>query len=138
MAERQAQNYRTIQHSGEYGNCRMAVLEDTLAADGIADVIQLGQIAGSSRIVDVILYNAALGASTTLDVGYRYLTTADGTDDENGFIAAQDTSSAVRTSMAGDVDTIADGDGVEIVAVVGGAAATGKITVVVLYDWVGQ
>ena len=138
MAEIQGSTYRTLQQAGEYGNQAVAVLTDILAAAQIADIIKLGVLPGGAKILRVTLQNAALGAGTTLDVGYRYLTGTDGADDTTAFVAAQATASAGVNDLGTGVVDIAIGDGVEVVATVGGGAATGQVDVVVEYVHTGK
>lgn len=137
MAERQGLTFNTVQQNGEYGNASVALLNDLLAADAIADTIVLGKLPGGSSIFAAAMINAALAASTTISLGYRYIDSADGSDDLTAFHSAVSTSSAARTEFAGAPVEIADGNGVEIVATVGGAAATGALDAVLEYVYNG-
>ncbi len=138
MADIEGKNLRTLQHNGEYGNARVAILQHTLAAAQIGDVVVLGKLPGGVRIHTSTLRNAALGASSTLTLGYRYINAAEGSDATAGLLAATATSSAARTTGAVDVVDIATGSGVEIVSVVAGGAATGAISAIIEYDYPGQ
>ena len=137
MAERQGSTARTIQQNGEYGNGSVALLNDTLVGDAIADTVVLGSLPGGSSIFIATMINAALGASSTISLGYRYIDTADGSADLTAFHSAVAKASGARTEYAGAPVVIADGGGVEIVATVGGGAATGALDAVMEYVYNG-
>lgn len=138
MAEVNGDRYKNLPMAGEYGNLAAGVYTKTLAAAAIADTVLLGDIPGAAEITRVTLVNAALGASTTLSLGYRYKVAAEGSNALTAFFNAASTASAARADSAADVVQIANGAGVELVATVGGAAATGKITAIVEYIYRGQ
>jgi hypothetical protein len=138
MADRQGANYKTVQQAGEYGNACVAVFEDAFAADAAATVLQLGKLAGSVTIHRVTAKTGDMGAAQTMDIGYRYLTSGDGTSDPDGFFDGIDTGTAAATnSWVGKLD-IAQGNGIELVASNIGAAATGAIILIVEYVYNGQ
>lgn len=138
MAEFNGPNLNTLQQNGEYGNARVAILQYTCAGEAAASVLVLGKIPGASRIYSVALYNAALGSGVTVSVGTRYLVAAEGTGSATAFTNATVCTSAGRTVSASDVVEIAKGKGVEIIATTGVGAATGKISVIVEYEYLGQ
>ena len=54
MADIEGKNLRTLQHNGEYGNARVAILQHTLAAAQIGDVVVLGKLPSAAfRSVEV-------------------------------------------------------------------------------------
>ena len=61
------------------GRVRVAFADITLASAAIADVVQMVNLPNGARIIDGYLTNAALGASTTLSVGYAAHKNAAGT-----------------------------------------------------------
>lgn len=138
MADRQGAGYKTVQQNGEYGNACRAIFEDAFAADADGTVLQLGQLAGSIVITRVVTITGDMGGAQTMDVGYRYLTAADGTSDPDAFEDGIDTGTAAAVNTYDGVTRIAAGHGIEIVASNIGAAATGSIKVIVDYVYLGQ
>lgn len=135
-------NKTTAEHaqafSGAFGNLSVAVFPYTAAAAQINDVIYLGQLPKYATVVGVTLYNAALGASTTVDVGY--LTAEIGgvlVADDDYWIAAKDTSSAAITLHSALATAVPKefSESVFVTATVEGGVATGLITVVVYYRY---
>ena len=124
------------------GRMRIAFADVTLASAAIADVVQMVNLPNGARLIDGYLTNAALGASTTLSVGYGAYKNAAGTTvalSAAAYLAATSTSSAARTDIlatialgAGSV-VDADEDGLPITITVGGAAATGVVQVAIRY-----
>ena len=139
MAEFDGPNYKTLQPNGEYGNARVAVLKYEAAGEAAGSVLKLGKLPGASLIHDVVLFHDDLGTGNTLDLGYRYLTAADGTSDDNYWFDNKDTATAgARAASAAEPVRIANGDGVEIIATTASAAVTGTIYAIVSYIWEGQ
>ena len=138
MADRQGANYKTVQQAGEYGNACVAVFEDAFAADAASTILQLGKLAGSVTIHRVTTITDDMGGAQTMDVGYRYLTSGDGTSNPDAFEDGIDTGTAAATNTWTGKEDIAAGNGVEIVAQNIGAEATGAITVIVEYVYNGQ
>jgi len=124
------------------GRMRIAFADVTLASAAIADVVQMVNLPNGARLIDGYLTNAALGASTTLSVGYAAYKNAAGTTvalSAAAYLAATSTSSAARTDIlatialgAGSV-VDANEDGLPITITVGGAAATGVVQVAIRY-----
>lgn len=138
MAERKGVNFNTLQQAGEYGNANVAVFKDAFAGDAAGTILRVGKLAGGTSIHRVIVKTADMGDAQTMDVGYRYLTETDGTDDPDAFLDGIDTGSAAATNEFVGKEDIANGDGVEIVASNIGAEATGEIIVIVEYTYRGQ
>lgn len=99
----------------------VATYEASALPDG--DVIQAVNVAPELTVVEVILINDALGASTTLAVG-------DG-DDTDRFITATDTSTAKVTRLNGSIRKYSAADTIDIT--LAGANATGTITLIVFF-----
>lgn len=125
---------KSLSFSGAFGSASQAVFEYTAAAAQVNDVIYLGKLPKYATVLGVTLYNAALGASSTVDVGYA-TAELDGalTADDNYWISAKDTSSEAITSHTAlaTVKPKKFTEEVFVTATVEGAAATGKIFVVV-------
>lgn len=124
-----------IQTSGEYGNLAVAHGTYTAAAAAINDQVYLVRLYPGTKIYNVRLINAALGASTTVDVGFKYLNGEAG-DSATGFLTATATNAAAATLSAVAPVTLAYD--AYIVATFKGAVATGLIDVIVQYEFVGQ
>lgn len=138
MAERKSSTYKTLQQNGEYGNACVALLSADLVASAASDITLLGVIPGGSTIVRVTAATDDLGAAQTMDIGYRYIKTTEGTSDPNGFFDGVDTGTAAYAgTFTGPVE-IADGCGVEIMAQNLGDAATGAVSLMVEYVYHGQ
>lgn len=102
----------------------------TLAAAQIADKVRLAQLPAGAKIDDLRMINAALGASTTVSVGYEYV---DGSSaDAAAFLAATSTVAAASTGMA--VKPVKLAKDAYLTATVGGGAASGALDVVVFYE----
>lgn len=138
MPEVLSDTYKNLPMAGEYGNQSVRIDTVTLAAAAIGDTVLFGDIPGSARIFRVTVVNAALGALTTLDLGYRYKRASEGVDDLVAFFDALDTVPAGRTESAADVVDIEPGLGAELVGAIAGGAASGKVTVIVEYIYRGQ
>lgn len=116
------------QTAGDFGDANNAHLYVDLAATPIATVVDLGEFGAGTRIDDVKVVNAALGASTGIKVGYRYADGA-GTDDDDAFVTVADTATA-KTNRSNTAPIIFDRK-VIVTLTVTGAAATGRVDVVV-------
>lgn len=138
MADRQGANYKTLQQNGEYGNACRAIFVDAFAADADGTVLQLGQLPGNCTITRVVTITGDMGGAQTMDIGYRYLKSSEGTSDPDAFEDGIDTGTAAATNTFEGVVNIAKGQGVEVVATNIGAAATGAISVIVDYVYHGQ
>jgi len=111
---------------------RVRVLTDqvTLAAEGNPATIEVGRkLQAGAIILGVELYNAALGAATTLDVG--------DSDDPNRYLTIADANTAGWTkdlNLAGVQYKVGTNDGDdEITITLGGGAGTGLVAVNVYY-----
>ncbi|AOY90559.1 hypothetical protein BKK79_00980 [Cupriavidus sp. USMAA2-4] len=101
-----------------------------LAAAQVGDKVRLNKIYAGAKVHHARLVNGALGASTTVSLGYEY---ADGSGgDPVAFFNAQATNAAgANTSVAAPVVIPKDA---YIVATIGGGAASGQIDSVLLYE----
>lgn len=138
MAEFKGPNFNTVPHAGEYGNLSSAVMSYTYAAEAAGSIVRFGKLPGGCTITRVFMKFADLGSAQTYDLGYRYLTTADGTSDPDGFVDGGDTGTAAGTATYNGPLSINEGDGIEIVGTNIGDAATGLVQVIVEYIYNGN
>ncbi len=131
-----------IKTNEQGGKVRIAFAEYEASSLQIGDVIQFFNLPNGARIIDGYLANDALGASTTLSVGYAAHTNAAGTAvsaSAANFLAATSTSSAARTDVAATIalgsGSVVDAnkDGMPITATLAGGAANGTIYLTVRY-----
>jgi hypothetical protein len=123
---------------------RVRVAHGTYEASSLAsgDVIEMFVLPDGARLLEGSLAYDALGASTTLSVGYAAHTNAAGTAVSASAAAYK---AAASTATAGKVDVLAtlalgsgsetdtNEDGVAITATMGGAAGTGTIELTIKY-----
>ena len=119
------------------GDCPFAAAhgQATLAAAAIGDKVRLNKLFAGTKIYGVKLVNAALGASTTVSVGFEYVDGQAG-GGAAALIAATSTASAATREGATAPITLAYD--AYVTATVGGAAATGQIDTVVTYEFKGK
>lgn len=131
-----------IKTNEQGGKVRIAFAEYEASSLQIGDVIQFFNLPNGARIIDGYLANDALGASTTLSVGYAAHNNAAGTAvsaSAANFLSATSTSSAARTDVAATIalgsGSVVDAnkDGMPITATLAGGAATGTIYLTVRY-----
>lgn len=127
-------NINDLQQYGHYGNLSVASGGKTLAAAAIADTVDLLKIDGPVEIEDVHMINAALGAATTIALGWRY---QDGTAGGGAAVifAAAATNAAGRVNM--DKAPHKTNKSIVIYATVGGGVATGRIDIAARYKPLG-
>ena len=108
----------------------------TLAGAQPGDKVRLRQLYAGSFITDAKLVNAALGASTTVSLGFEYTDGSDGVLDDASLIPASGTNAAgcVRSNVAPVLLT----KDAYLVATIGGAAATGQLDAVVGFEFRGS
>lgn len=125
------------------GRVRVAHATYTAAALQIGDVIEMFVLPDNARLISGFLTNAALGASTTLSVGYGAHTTAAGAAvslSAAAYLAATSTSSAAKTAVVGSlalgsgVEIDANANGQPVTVTLAGGAATGAIELTIMYS----
>ena len=129
-------NAPTLQNTQYSGDCPLAKAHGqiTLAAAQIADKVRLVRLFKGSKIHGVKMINAALGASTTVSIGYEYANGEAG-GSATALLAATATSSAATTrDSAAPVVMAYDA---YITATVAGGAATGLLDVVTEFEFLG-
>jgi len=131
-------NAPSLQDTVYSGDCPLANAHGyvTLAAAAIADKVRLNKVYAGTKVYGVKMVNAALGASTTVSVGFEYVNGEAG-GSATAFIPATSTASAVVT-REGAVAPVTLAYDAYIIATVGGAAATGQLDTVVTYEFKGK
>lgn len=134
MATINAPTLQDVQYSGD---CPLAAAHGkvTLAAAAIDDKVRLVKLYAGTKVHDVRLINAALGASTTVALGFEYVNGEAG-GSATALLAATSTVSAASTRMAAAPVTL-DYDAF-IIATIGGGAATGLVDVDVIFEFKGK
>lgn len=133
MATIVAPTLAEIQNSGQHGNQSVSHCKYTFNANPAGDKLQAIKLYAGSKITDVRVINAALGAGTTVSVGYE---TLDGlTSAPTAFINAQSTVAAGRILTAAAPLTLTKDSIINLT--IGGGAATGQVDLVVEYDYRG-
>ncbi|WP_454731503.1 MULTISPECIES: hypothetical protein [Cupriavidus] len=129
MTTLNASTLRDVQYSGE-APLAAAHGKYTLAVAQIGDKVRLNLVSAGTKVDQSRLINGALGASTTISLGYEYTDGSGG--DATAFFNAQATASAASTISASKPVFIPKD--AYIVATVGGAAASGDIDTVLFYE----
>jgi len=130
-------NAPTLQDVIYSGDCPLAVAHGsaTLAAAQIGDKVRLNKVYAGTKVYWSKLINAALGASTTVKLGFEYVNGEAGGNDA-AFLPATSTAAAASTQGAGVPVTLAYD--AYIIATIGGAAATGQIDSVLTFEFKGK
>lgn len=124
----------TINHSmmskpmyqGPFGNLSKVGFTYTFKANSIGDVINGRQLPAGACITGVEYINDALGSGATIDIKAG----------SNVLVSAL-TCAAAGSGYRPVAETMIADDFTPLAVVVGGAAATGKVTIRVLYDMIG-
>lgn len=121
--------------AGPYGNASKEVRSITLAAAPTATELEFMRLAPGTKLNDVKLVHGALGADVTLEVGLKYEISEHGTSDSDALLAAASaTAVGARTGafhpLMLDVPVI-------LTVTVGGALATGKVSLHADYEYIG-
>lgn len=134
MATLNAPSLQDTQYSGD---CPLAPAHGyfTFSATPVADKVRLFKLFAGTKIHDVKLVNAALGASTTISLGFEYVDGQAG-GGAAALLAATNTASAATTRAPG-APVVLEYDAF-VTATVGGAAASGRIDVVAFHEFRGK
>lgn len=129
-------NAPTLQETVYSGDCPLAVAHGTatLAAAQVGDKVRLNKLYAGTKVYGAKLINAALGASSTVKLGFEYANGESGGNDA-AFLAATATNAAAKTDSATAPVTLAYD--AYVIATVGGAAATGQIDSVLTFEFKG-
>lgn len=135
MATLNAPSLLDTQYSGD---CPLANAHGymTLAAAQVGDKVRLNKLYQGTKIYDVKMVNAALGASTTVSLGFEYVNGESG-GSATAFLPATSTAAAAAT-REGAIAPITLAYDAYIIATIGGAAATGQLDSVVTYEFKGK
>lgn len=135
MATINAPTINDVQYSGD---CPLAVAHGavTLAAAAIADKVRLVKLYAGTKIHDVRMTNAALGAASTLSLGYEYVNGEAG-GSATALLAATSTVSAATTRQGATAPVTLAYDAY-VYATVGGGAVTGALDVQVTFEFKGK
>lgn len=135
MATLNAPSLLDTQYSGD---CPLANAHGymTLAAAQVGDKVRLNKLYQGTKIYDVKMVNAALGASTTVSLGFEYVNGEAG-GSATAFLPATNTAAAAAT-REGAIAPITLAYDAYIIATIGGAAATGQLDSVVTYEFKGK
>ena len=107
----------------------------TLAAAQIADNVRLLKVYAGTKIYSSSIINAALGANTTLSLGYEFVN-GEAAAAPAGLIAASATNTAGKINST--IAPITLPYDAYITATIGGAAATGQLDVTLSYEFRGK
>lgn len=131
-------NAPSLQDTVYSGDCPLANAHGyvTLAAAQIADKVRLTKLFAGTKIFSAKMINAALGAATTVSLGFEYVDGSSGGGAAT-LIAATATSSAAVTREGAIAPITLTGDAY-ITATIGGAAATGQLDSVIQYEFKGK
>lgn len=102
----------------------------------IGDKVRLRTLYAGTFITDAKIVNAALGAGTTVSLGFEYTDGSDGVLDDASLIPATATNAAGCTRS--NVAPILLTKDAYLVAVIGGGVATGQIDAVVGFEFRGS
>lgn len=132
----EADSYKTIARAGEYGDLCSFTSKITLSSAAIGTRIEFKKLPAGVELQEVTLINDALGASTTLSIGELFDKAADGTTSATSLGAAASTASAGRRESAFH-PRIYDVP-VTITATLAGAVATGSVSAIIAYRFIGN
>lgn len=121
--------------NGEYGNLSGRVSKITLAAQASGDVIRFTDLPAGAEVLNVEAVNDAMGASTTLALGYEFIDSNDGAAVPAAFKAATSTATAGKLTTAFHPIQIERPS--RLIGTIGGAAMTGTISAIVTYIFKG-
>jgi hypothetical protein len=125
---------RQLVPGGTWGRNTKVSKSYTAASASIADVIYLALIPAGSRVDDVrITYDKLAAASSTLDVGYIN----EGGSSSTYWLGSVDTHTGAGSTRTSAYSIFFDKD-TYVIATVGGASSSGKIEVVVDYEYLGM
>tara|TARA_R110002033_G_scaffold170862_2_gene214573 strand:+ start:14771 stop:15181 length:411 start_codon:yes stop_codon:yes gene_type:complete len=135
MATKNSATFRNTVPNGTFGTISKAEGTATFDGDAIDTTINVMKLEAGTKIFGIKAFNDALGASTTVKIGYAFLDAGDGTDDDDGFVAATATVTAGTLSYTGKPITF---DVPVIVTVTNeGGVATGDVVVIPEYEFRG-
>lgn len=135
MAVIQSSKLRRSPINSANGDACIFTSSVSLAAAAIGDVVHFAQLPAGVEVIDVQLVNDALGASVTLNSGYAYVDPSIGAAAPAAFQAAAAKTSAGKSNGA--FHPVIFNDPIIVTSTVAGAAATGKVTAIITYRFIG-
>lgn len=117
-----------------YGDVACIPSSIEYSSTSAGEVTDFADLPAGAEIVDVMVRNDALGASTTMAYGLRY-PDSDTAADNDAFLAAADSSSAERRETTAHPVKLTER--AIVTGTLAGGAATGKVTVTVYYRFQG-
>ena len=136
MATLNAQKLKKIPSNGQHGDACIFTSAIVLAAASVADVVYFAELPPYCEVIDVELVNDALGASTTFNCGYAYVDSTVGSAAPTAYQAAASKTSAGKTR--GTFHPILHEHATYVTATLAGAAATGTVTAIIHYRYIGS
>ena len=134
MATLNAGSVNKTQSSGDKGAVNAHGFYSFSAAQ-VGDKVRLLRLYPGTKIYDTKMIVAALGAGTTVSIGYEF---ADGTAGGSAAALIPATSTANAGKTTSTIAPLVVGQEFYVTATVGGAAATGRIDVVIDYEFEGN
>lgn len=131
----ESKSFRKLPIAGEYGDACCFVTSVDLSSAAIGTRIDWAKLPPGTQLTEVTLINDALGASTTLGIGELFDKAADGTTSATSLGTAASTASAGRRDSA--FHPRIYNSNVTITSTVAGAAATGTVSAIIKYRYVG-
>lgn len=130
-------NASTLQDIAYSGDCPLAAVhgQTTLAAAQINDKVRLSKVYAGTKVYDAKLITGALGAGSTVDLGFEYVNGESGGNATQWLTAVAATSAGANRSASAPVTLLYDA---YIIATIKGAAATGQIDSVVTFEFRGK
>jgi hypothetical protein len=122
--------------SNDFGNLRGVVGSATLAAVAQTKKVALCKVPPNCTLIGCHFYHAALGATTTLAIGTETMATGTAVP---AAIRADTATTATATGYVTFAPIDSGNEGMYITATQGGAGtATGVVTVIPVFIWVGK
>ena len=121
--------------AGPFGNASKEVRSITLASQAATTELEFMKLPAGTQLNDIKLIHDALGASTTLSVGLKYDSDEEGTTSATALLAAAASTSA--GTRAGAFHPMKFDVPVTLTATIGGASATGKVSLQADYEYRG-
>ena len=118
------------------GSASVAAYEYTFAAATAGTLVELEQLPAGAQLQKIEVINDALGAGVTLSIGEMFDNVSDGTTSATSLKAA--TAAATAGAFAAGFHPKLLNTKRTITLTTGGAAATGKISVLVQYVFIGN
>lgn len=134
MATINAPSINDIVYSGE---CPLASAHGyiNLAGVAIADKVRLNKVYAGTKVIDVKLVRAALGANTTVSLGFEYVNAEVG---GGAAVLMAATATAAAGAARSDAAPVLLAYDAYITATIGGGVATGQLDVVTTYEFKGK